>query len=203
MSIERTGALSKLRVHIGVVAFGPHGGAAEEHLNRARSLAERVDAAGGYKLDLAEGGGTSSGREEGIDWETHLDHALANESIIPYAQRVTALQSAENLAPLYRIVPRFLRAEEVIAIPLEYEAPRLAPKVRILEHLLLRESIQWMGTHRNHTAQTGAYVFRLSSDSLNDGGVRSITRTFSGSTTRITNKVCVISRWSMWSRRAP
>jgi len=203
VSIERTGALSKLRVHIGVVAFGPHGGTAEEHLNRARSLAERVDAAGGYKLDLAEGGGTSSGREEGIDWETHLDHALANESIIPYAQRVTALQSAENLAPLYRIVPRFLRAEEVIAIPLEYEAPRLAPKVRILEHLLLRESIQWMGTHRNHTAQTGAYVFRLSSDSLNDGGVRSITRTFSGSTTRITNKVCVISRWSMWSRRAP
>ncbi|CAN5676983.1 hypothetical protein BH18PSE1_BH18PSE1_08630 [soil metagenome] len=171
VSIERTGALSKLRVHIGVVAFGPHGGTAEEHLNRARSLAERVDAAGGYKLDLAEGGGTSSGREEGIDWETHLDHALANESIIPYAQRVTALQSAENLAPLYRIVPRFLRAEEVIAIPLEYEAPRLAPKVRILEHLLLRESIQWMGTHRNHTAQTGAYVFRLSSDSLNDAGL--------------------------------
>ena len=52
-SIERTGALPKLRVHIGVVAFGPHGGTAEEHLNRARSLAEQVDAAGGYKLDLS------------------------------------------------------------------------------------------------------------------------------------------------------
>jgi len=126
VSIERTGAHLKLRVHIGVVAFGPHGGTAEEHLNRARSLAEQVDAAGGYKLDLAECGGTSSRREQGIDWETHLDHALSNESIIPYAQRVTALQSAEHLAPLYRIVPRFLRAEEVIAIPLEYEAPRLA-----------------------------------------------------------------------------
>ena len=171
VSIERTGALSKLRVHIGVVAFGPHGGAAEEHLNRARSLAEQVDAAGGYKLDPAGGGGISSRREEGFDWETHLDHALSNESIIPYAQRVTALQSAEHLAPLYRIVPRFLRAEEVIAVPLECEAPRLAPKVRILEHLLLRESIQWMGAHRNHAAQAGAYVFRLSSDSLNDAGL--------------------------------
>ncbi|MGH8470225.1 MAG: DUF1631 family protein [Gammaproteobacteria bacterium] len=171
VSIKRTGALSKLRVHIGAVAFGPHGGTAEEHLNRARSLAEQVDAAGGYKLDLSGWGGISSRREEGIDWETHLDHALSNESIIPYAQRVTALQSAENLAPLYRIVPRFLCAEEVIAVPLEYEASRLAPKVRILEHLLLRESIQWMGAHRNQTAQTGAYVFRLSSDSLNDAGL--------------------------------
>ncbi|MGH8487822.1 MAG: DUF1631 family protein, partial [Gammaproteobacteria bacterium] len=171
VSIERRGAHSKLRVHIGVVAFGPHGGTAEEHLNRARSLAEQVDAAGGYKLDLSGCGGISSRREEGIDWETHLDHALANESIIPYAQRVTALQAMENLAPLYRIVPRFLCAEEVIAIPLEYQAPRLAPKVRILEHLLLRESIQWMGAHRNQAAQTGAYVFRLSSDSLNDAGL--------------------------------
>ncbi|MGH8554409.1 MAG: DUF1631 family protein [Gammaproteobacteria bacterium] len=170
VSIERTGAHSKLRVHIGVVAFGPHWGTAEEHLNRTRSLAEQVDAAGGYKLDLS-GGGTSSRREEGLDWETHLDHALSNESIIPYAQRVTALQAAENLAPLYRIVPRFLRAEEVIAVPLEYEAPGLSPKVRILEHLLLRESIQWMGAHRNPVAQTGAYVFRLSSDSLKDAGL--------------------------------
>lgn len=170
VSIERTGALSKLRAHIGVVAFGPHEGTAEEHLNRARSLAEQVDAAGGYKLDLLGCGEISTRPEEGIDWETHLDHALANESIIPYAQRVTALQADENLA-LYRILPRFLCAEEVIAVPLEYEAPRLAPKVRILEHLLLRESIQWMGAHRNHSAQTGAYVFRLSSDSLNDAGL--------------------------------
>lgn len=170
VSIERTGALSKLRAHIGVVAFGPHGGTAEEHLNRARSLAEQVDAAGGYKLDLLGCGEISTRPEEGIDWETHLDHALANESIIPYAQRVTALQADENLA-LYRILPRFLCAEEVIAVPFEYEAPRLAPKVRILEHLLLRESIQWMGAHRNHSAQTGAYVFRLSSDSLNDAGL--------------------------------
>ncbi len=169
--IKRTSALSKLRVHIGVVAFGPRGGTAQEHLDRARSLAEQVDAPGGYKLDLSGCGGTSSRREEGSDWETHLDHALSNESIIPYAQRVTALQSAENLAPLYRIVPRFLCAEEVIAVPLECETPRLSPKVRILEQLLLRESIQWMGAHRNHAAQTGAYVFRLSSDSLNDAGL--------------------------------
>ena len=28
-----------------------------------------------------------------------------------------------------------------------------------------------MGAHRNHAAQTGAYVFRLSSDSLNDAGL--------------------------------
>ncbi|MFH0344231.1 MAG: DUF1631 family protein [Chromatiales bacterium] len=171
LSIERTGAHSKLLVHIGVVAFGPQGGTAEEHLHRARSLAEQVDAAGGYKLDLTGGAEISSRREEGVDWETHLDHALSNESIIPYAQRVTALQSADNLVPLYRIVPRFLRAEEVIAVPPDCEALRLAPKVRILEHLLLRESIQWMGAHRNHAAQTGAYVFRLSSGSLKDAGL--------------------------------
>ena len=171
VSIERTGVHSKLRVQIGVTAFGPYRGTAEEQLDRARSLAEQVAEAGGYKLDLAGAGGISSRREDGIDWETHLDHALSNEAIIPYAQWVTALQAAENLTPLYRIVPRFLRAEEVIAVPLEYEVPRFASKVRILEHLLLRESLQWIGSHRNHAAQTGAYVFRLSSDSLKDAGL--------------------------------
>ncbi|MGH8508031.1 MAG: DUF1631 family protein [Gammaproteobacteria bacterium] len=172
ISVERTGAHLKLRVQIGVIAFGPHGGTAEEQLNRARALAEQVAESGGYKLDLAGGGGGPSGRrEEGIGWESQLDHALSNEAIIPYAQRVTALQPAENLAPLFRIDPQFVGEEGAIAVPVECGAPRFAAKVRILEHLLLRESLQWMAAHRDHAAQTGAYLFKLSSDSLKDPGL--------------------------------